>query len=388
MNAKRKRLMSLALVVTGVIGILVLILFKGPLAPIEVQTVRLAETDLRPALFGVGTLEARHSYSIGPTRTGRLLELLVDHGDAVATGQLLGEMDPVDLPDRLRSAQLSFEKTKHLLAAAQARVDEAQSQYAQAKRDAKRYKDLLKKQQISKELAEAKETEARSALDQIHVAEAELAGTQHDLERLQSDVKALQRQIDELSLISPVDGLVTAREVEPGSVIVAGTPVLRLIDPKTLWVRTRIEQRSGGDIVLGLPAEVRLRSLPDTPLAGQVARVELIADSLTEERWVDVSLNQTPANQAIGMLANVTLFFPAISQAQWLPAAAIQYRDRKAGVWLVENGKARFAEVKLGTHTLDGKFQILSGIASDDQVISYSSETLSEGQRVSVRQHD
>jgi len=384
MKIINRRLFYLILIVTIVIGVIALIMIKGPLAPTTVQTVQLAVDDLKPALFGVGTVEARRSYTIGPSRTGKLQQLLVDHGDKVAAGQLLGKMDPVDLPDRLQSAQLSIEKNEHQIESAQAKLDEAKSRLSLAKKEDKRYRDLVKKKQVSNEAAEAKATEAVTAAAQVRAAEADLEGIRHDLQRVKSDMKALQAQINELELISPVEGIVTAREAEPGSLIVSGTPVLRIIDTRTLWVRVRIEQRGSADLDIGLAAEIFLRSHQDEAISGKVARIELIADSLTEERWVDVSFDQIPENLAIGTLANVTIHLPVVKQASWLPAATIQNNNRESGVWLATENGAHFVTVKTGTRTLDGKIQILSGVTADDVVVSYSKKPLTEGQRLKV----
>lgn len=384
MQLINRRLLSLILIGLVLFGVVALIAIKGPLSPESVKTVQLKQEDLEPALFGVGTVEAQRSYTIGPVRTGKLQQLLVDHGDSVVAGQLLGQMDPVDLNDRLQSAQLNIEKSEHLVDAAKAQLDEARSRYAQAKREDKRYRDLVKKKQVSHEAAEAKATDAITASDQVRAAEANLEGVRHDLQRMQSDLKALQAQMDDLQLISPVAGVVTAREVEPGSLVVSGTPVLRIIDNTSLWVRTRIEQRGSADIDVGLPAEIFLRSHQDKAVTGKVARIELIADSLTEERWVDVSFDQIPENLAIGTLANVTIRLPTVEQASWLPAAAIQNNDRETGVWLVTDNGAHFVVVKTGTRTLDGKIQILSGVTEQDLVVSYSKNPLTEGQRLKV----
>jgi len=379
-----RRLLSLILIGLAFIGVIALIAIKGPLAPVSVQTVRLTTGDLKPALFGVGTVEAKRSYTIGPTRTGKLQQLLVDHGDRVTSGQLLGQMDPVDLGDRLQSAQLNVEKYEHMVEAAQARLDETKSRLSLAKSEDKRYRDLFRKKQVSHEAAEAKATEAVTAAAQVRAAKADLEGIRHDLQRVKSDMKALQAQIDELKLISPVEGMVTAREAEPGSLVVSGTPVLRIIDSSTLWVRVRIEQRGSANLDIGLAAEIFLRSHQDEAIGGKVARIELIADSLTEERWVDVSFDQIPENLAIGTLANVTIHLPMVKQASWLPAATIQNNNRESGVWLVTENGAHFVTVKTGTRTLDGKIQILSGVTAADVVVSYSKKPLAEGQRLKI----
>ena len=77
---------------------------SGPLAPIQVTVTQVAKGEVSPALFGIGTVEARRAYLIGPTAAGRVGRVLGDVGDTVQAGQLLAEMDPVDLDARVSSA--------------------------------------------------------------------------------------------------------------------------------------------------------------------------------------------------------------------------------------------------------------------------------------------
>ena len=176
MKTTTRRLIYTLLLLLAVAGVLALILMKGPLAPLVVQPAHLGEGDLHPALFGIGTVEARRAYTIGPTRAGRLLVLSVDHGDRVTRGQLLGRMDPVDLAARLQAAALSADKLEHQVEAAKARVKEARSRHRLALKEARRYRELVAKGQVSREAADARETEARTSADQLRAAEADLAG--------------------------------------------------------------------------------------------------------------------------------------------------------------------------------------------------------------------
>jgi len=76
---------------------------SGPLAPIKVTVTKVTKGEITPALFGIGTVEARRDYLIGPTVAGRVRRVLVDVGDSVKAGQLVAEMDPVDLDERVSS---------------------------------------------------------------------------------------------------------------------------------------------------------------------------------------------------------------------------------------------------------------------------------------------
>jgi multidrug efflux pump subunit AcrA (membrane-fusion protein) len=135
----------------GLIGVLALLLAlfiyvavrSGPFAAVPVTVTTVENRAITPALFGIGTVEARYTYKIGPTAAGRVKQVTVNAGDRVRAGQLLGEMDPVDLDERILSqeAQLKRAAAAVLSAEAQFRDLEARKSYAEAQ--ARRYEKLF-----------------------------------------------------------------------------------------------------------------------------------------------------------------------------------------------------------------------------------------------------
>ncbi len=291
-------------------------------------------------------------------------------------------MDPIDLPQRIRSADLLLQKTEHLVLASEAALREAEERAEQAQLEMVRYQKLAAQNQVSQELADTRTSDARAAKDKVSEAQAGLDAVRHDYQRMQEDIKALDVQLSELTLRSPASGIISARNLEPGSVVGAGIAVLNLIEPQSLWVQVRIDQAASGAIEPGQPAKIELRHQAGQLLGANVIRLEMLADSLTEERLVDIAFDEIPKNISIGMLANATIFLPAVERAEWLPAAAIVYQKGQAGVWLIEQGKAVFAAVETGTKTLDGKVQVLSGISDQDEVITYAARPLQPGSKV------
>ena len=166
--------------------------------------------------------------------------------------------------------------------------------------------------------------------------------------------------------------------------MVAGQSVFRLIDPSTLWIRTRIDQGRFHGIAVGQPASIVLRSRPDKQLAGKVVRLEVQADSVTEERFVNVAFNEAPGVLPLGELAEVTIDFPPVADALVVPAAAVKKQGKQNGVWLVDSGALRFQPVEIGAQSLDGKVQILKGVSLQDNVVVYSQQLLREGMKVRV----
>ena len=139
---------------------------------------------------------------------------------------------------------------------------------------------------------------------------------------------------------------------------------------------------------MGLKAIIVLRSQPHTPHSGQVARVELLADNVTEERMAQVAFDTPPIGTrlaaSVGELAEVTLQLPATETTPILLNASIQRMQGQTGVWKIEGGKPVFATVRLGASDLSGHVQVLQGLQAGDTVVVYSQKALTEGARVQV----
>lgn len=382
----RLGLATLALLVLGVVGYV--LLHAGPLAPLQVTVTAVQEGRLQPAIFGIGTVEARRSWMVGPTVVGRVLSVRVDVGDRVKAGQLLAEMDGVDLEQRLRALDATVARATSSQAAANAQLADAAARRELASLNARRNQELAAQNFISAGALESRLQEKASADAAHQVAQANLRAAGQDFSRIQAERAALARQRDNLRLLAPADGVVISREAEVGSTLVAGMPVLRLIDPASLWVKLRVDQGRSAGLSAGLVASIVLRSQPHAPMAGRVARVELIADSVTEERIAqvtfDVPAGTSPIAPALGELAEVTLQLPQTAPALLLPNASVQRVQGQLGVWRIQNGKPEFAPVRLGVGSLDGQVQVLAGLQAGDTVVVHSHKALTTGARVQV----
>lgn len=365
---------TLALIVVVVLLLLLFVyvaLRSGPLAPEAVTVVTVESHPIRPALFGIGTVQARYTYKIGPTVSGRVKQLSVQVGDHVAAGQILGEMDPVDLDDRIRSSEASYKRTEAVLREAQARENYARAQ-------ALRYKALFLTHSTSEELLSAKRQD-------LQIAEASLVSAREDIKRVLADWDALRAQRHNLRLIAPADGLVVARNADPGTTVVAGQSVIEVIDPKTLWIDTRFDQISAQGLAAGLSAKIVLRSRGGQTLTGHVLRVEPLADSVTEETLAKVVFDNEPQPlPPVGELAEITVDLPPIEAAPTIPNAAVQRINGKLGVWKLHNGDPDFTPVTLGATDLDGLVQIKSGLETGDRIVVYSEKEITSHSRIHV----
>lgn len=379
------RRVTLALLGLVLIGALLAVLVRaGPLAPMRVTVTTVTEGRVSPALFGIGTVEARRAYLIGPTVAGRVLKVLVDVGDSVKAGQLLAEMDPVDMEQRMAALAASTDRAASALAAAQAQWHDALARQSLARTNARRNVELAGQNFISGGALEARLQEQTSADAVVQAAQANLDGARQDIVRLQAEQAGLRQQRNTIRLLAPANGVVTAREAEAGSTVVAGQAVLRLVDPASLWVKARFDQGRSAALASGLPASIVLRSNPAAPLTGKVARLELLSDSVTEERVAQIAFDPMPVGVTVGELAEVTLQLDTTAPSLLLPNASLKRRGSQTGVWLLGQDGLRFAPVRSGASGLDGQVQALEGLKAGDQVVVYSEKELTEGARFRV----
>jgi len=384
-NALLKRRLMLGAVAAVLVGGMAYVSMRtGPLAPVKVTVTQAHEGTLNPAIFGVGTVEARRSWMVGPTVAGRVLAVKVDVGDSVKAGQLLAEMDPVDFGQRLAALDASLARAASAQSAAHAQVNDARARAALADAALQRNQNLAQQHFISPGALDANVQAQASAQAAVQAALANAAAAGQDQTRLKAEHAALAQQRNNVRLFAPADAVVTARDAEAGSTVVAGQPVLRLIDPASVWVKLRVDQGRSVGLANSIKASIVLRSRPQTGLPGQVARIELLADSVTEERIAQVAFDTPPAGLSVGEMAEVTLQLPATAPALLLPNAAVQRQNGQTGVWRIQNGKPEFAPVQLGVQSLDGQVQVLKGLDKADQVVVYSQKALKAGARIAV----
>lgn len=382
MTKLKIRLIALGLFIAGIFAWVVTT--QGPLAAVKVTVAKASTGTLSNGVFGIGVLEARRSYNLAPTITSRVSRMLVDQGDHVRAGQLLAEMDAVDLNDRVTSSQQAAERSIYSIQVAGAQLAEAQSRLHNANAAYTRFTELRVNGYVSQEMVDAKMHEKNAAQAAVASATASLSSAQLDQNRTRADASGINKLRAQSRLISPVNGIVTSRLAEVGVTVVGGQTIIQVIDPASLWVKTRIDQKQAGLLRGGQPAEIVLRSQPQTIFPGSVKRVEQIGDAITEERLVDVVFAAAEVPAVVGELAEVTIKLPQLDKALSIPTAALKRQDKQDGVWVMQGGQVVFKPVKQGLSTLEGRTQILSGLVEGDEVIVFSQQELHAGMKVKV----
>ena len=379
---------SLALASVGLILVVLLTyvaLRAGPLAPIEVTVEQVASKALQPALFGIGTVEARFTHKIGPTVAGRIKRVDVQVGDSVKAGHLLGEMDPVDLDDKIAGQEATVKRAQASVLAVEAQVQEVAARKAFAQVQSQRYALLLASHSVSEEGASIKRQELEIAHASFAAVQANLDASRQELLRARADREGLLRQRMNLRLISPIDGTVSRRDADAGTTVVAGQSVVEVIEPQSVWVNVRFDQQRSQGLTVPLPAKIVLRSRSGEPLEGRLVRVEPHADAVTEEVLAKVEITLRPSVMPpIGELAEVSVALPAQTVLPVVSNASLQRVDGRLGVWVIGNDQLNFVPVKTGVSDLEGQVQILHGLSGGERVVVYSHKALKASSRIKV----
>lgn len=296
--------------------------------------------------------ETRLGFRVG----GKMISRAAEVGQQVRAGQVLAQLDAADL-------RLGQE-------AAQAAVRAAQSSYDLAAAELARYRELRAQGFISGLELDRRETALLAQRAQLDQARAQ-AGVQVN-------------QAAYAALVAPAPGIVTAVEAEPGTVLAAGTPVLRLAHdgPRDAVFAVPEDTVAGMRALLGRPGALRLRPWGSTEtLPATVREIAAAADPVTRTFQVKADIGRAPLQ--IGQTATVVLELPRQGGVTKLPLTAVMQQQGKNAVWLLDRATMTVRAQPVEVAGADGNAVVVSaGLSPGQTVVSAGVHTLAPGQKV------
>jgi HlyD family secretion protein len=374
----RKRTIA-SLVALALIGGAAFAAWALLLRPISVQVAQ-AEPNVAVQVFGLGTVEARVESKIGLKVSGILVDLEADVGDRVAKGAVLARLDSREQQAQVARAKAAIEQGEANLQRSTASVEKAKANYANAQSINQRRQKLVQSNVASVEETETAKTAQDAALADLNLANSDVAVAQAAIDDAKANMQLQGATLDFHTLAAPYDAMVITRQKELGDAIAANDPVFSIVDPKTIWVLAYIDESKAGEIALGQPADIVLRSQPYRRIAGHVARIEPESDRVNEERRVEVAFDPIPENINLGEQAEVYITTVHLAHALLVPEAAIIGLSKDHGtVWTVEDGHLQQESATLGHRLLDGRYEITGGVPEKAQVVTQLGSGLRAG---------
>lgn len=302
-----------------------------------------------------GEVRARHEGDVAFRVAGKLVARPADAGARVTRGQVLARLDPED--------------AKLAAGAARAALASAEGDFALAKSERDRHADLLAKKFIS-----------QSAFD---VRDNALNAAKARLEQVRSQAAITENQAGYTTLVADADGVVVSVAAEPGQVVAAGQPVLRLARSGEKEIVIDVPEGQLARFKVGDPVAVRLWAHPLQPFAGKVREIAGGADAATRTYAVRVTAVAPPEAAQLGMTASVVLRPGMDANLVVLPMSALARRDAEPAVWVVEpsTSQVKLRPVKVGQYREDG-VTITSGLQAGERVVVAGVHKLRADQKV------
>ncbi|MEI8029018.1 MAG: efflux RND transporter periplasmic adaptor subunit [Comamonadaceae bacterium] len=329
-----------------------------PPDPVQaVKVLMVAAQSMQSGSEFAGEVRARIESRVGFRVAGKLIRRAVDVGQRVKAGQLLAQLDAQDY-------QLATDAARAQLAAAVTSRDLAAA-------DFRRFKELRDQNFIS-----GAELERR---------EATLKATQAQLEQAQAQLTGQGNQAAYTTLQADVSGVVTAVEAEPGQVLAAGTPVLRIAQDGPRDVVFAVPEDKIGLITLGMGVEVRVWP-SNASVQARVRELAASADPVTRTFAVKVSL---AAKDVLPLGSTVTVVPKVFDRSGIdvikLPTSALYQSGKSAAVWLLDPASMTIRLQPVQIATADGNdLVVASGLQPGMLVVSAGVHVLSAGQKVSI----
>jgi RND family efflux transporter MFP subunit len=326
--------------------------------------VTLAASPLPSTEAFVGTVESRDRGILSARIAGRVSRVAVKAGDAVKKGELLLLISDNEAGDRLQEAVAALAEARGNLASAQARLELAEKTFG-------RYKRLFANEAVTPQEMD------RVAAD-LELARQGRASATAAVRRAEEARDAAQVTSSYTRVIAPYDARVAAREIEEGSTVMPGSPLLTLDRLGSWRVRAEIPESFSGKITEGSSLSVNIPALGRT-LTGKVSEIVPAADPRSRTFQIKVDLGPEPGLSA-GLFARIATSF-GDQEALLVPAAALVTRGQLTGVYVVIDGILHYRLVKTGRPVGD-KVEILSGLKAGETIVAADALRARNGARV------
>ena len=397
-NHKKKRR---RLIIWGSVGVgIVLLIAVGVIAATrsgtKIDPSKLAKVergDLAKSVVATGKVTPIIKVEVKSKASGIVKKLLVDYGDHVKQGQLLAQLDKVEI-------QAQVDQSRAALEAAQANLQSTEADFERAKVDAQgpdvpplkraydRAVNMAKDGVVSASALDDAEKNYELALNKQNVAKAQVTVLKAKIAQAgavvaqdQANLKQLEEQLSYTDIVSPIDGIVLSRDVQMGdavsSILVLGssaTLVMTLGDTSEVYVKGKVDESDIGKVYLGQPARIKVESFKDKTFNGKVTKISPMGvekDNVTTFE-VRVSIQNPGGELKAEMTANAEILLEEHKNVLQIPEGAIMYdKDKKASVEIPEpkakDGKRKIA-VNIGISN-GAKTEVLSGLKEGQEVV-------------------
>ena len=388
-----------------------------PRADVLVGVVKPQRRTMEIKLAFTADIVAAKQAAIFSKVSGYIRRIHADRGDFVTAGQVLAEIDDLELQASteqaqatLSSSQASLEMARSTLEGNRANVENTRANLAKAKavadndaRQAVRMQTLFERGLVSATDWENARTTAESSRANVQSAEAQLRVAEMQIMTGESQIRLSQAQVEtnraaltlartnlgNTRLVAPFAGYVAQRNLDPGAAVSAqsaGTNtssvgILTLQDIATVKVQIEVPERDIARVRVGSPVRLSVDPYQGETFAGTVARVVHNLDPRSRTMGIEVEIPNPGGRLKPGMFARVEVLVDKRTAALTIPVEALRLGEARPSVMVVRGGVVESAPVELGASDAGG-VEVLKGLAEGDEVILQGKDLVKPAQKV------
>ncbi|MDI1472198.1 MAG: efflux RND transporter periplasmic adaptor subunit [Thermodesulfovibrio sp.] len=344
MKKNKKLLIILAIAVMAVLAGII-IAFSGS-KKIQFKTAKIQKGEITQTVRATGNVNPVTTIIVGTRVSGTIVALYADYNSKVKKGQLIAQIDSTPFENELKQAEAELLNTKATLFKAEVTLKDAE-------RTLKRKQELFKRDLIARSELDDAETAYNTARAQYEIALAQV-------KKAEAGLRQAKTNLGYTRIVSPVDGVVIAKNVEVGQTVAASfqTPTLFTIAPDLtkMQVDTNVDEADISKIKTGMEVNFTVDAYPDKKFKGIVSQIRL-SPTVTQNVVtynVVISFDNSHLLLKPGMTANVTFVVNSKENVIKIPNSALRFRmpdsppSKQQGVWVIRGGKPVRINVKTG----------------------------------------
>jgi HlyD family secretion protein len=419
-SVNRKKLIIGALIVVGAGALVAANVYFKRDKGIDVQVEKIKKQDLESIVSASGKIRAKTTVNISAQSIGRVTRLAVEEGDRVKQGQFLLEIDPRSLRTQVERGDAALSAQRTAVAQARVQLESAKASLQLAQDTLKRQRDLWKDQLTTKEALDRAENDLKLRERDVEAREAAITMESTRVRQTTADLDNARYNLGQVSIDSPIDGIVTRRNIELGENVMigtmnnAGTVLLTLADMSVIEAELEVDETDIPSVQIGQTAKVTIDAIQDktftakvteignspiqttgtaatratnfkvvVTIDGQIPEVRpgftCTADitTATRKNAVAIPIQATTVRELVyDEKGNVVKPPETDKKKPQRPGAAAEAGELKPGqtkketegVFVIKTGKAAFLPVKTGIAG-EKYLEVLSGVKEGDEVI-------------------
>ncbi len=376
----------------------------------EVKNVKVAKVAVGPISAEVeyaSKLNPVQEVTILPKTGGKVASVNVDIGDKVTAGQVLFTLDNAELQAQLQSQQAALAASNANLArtsdsglqqqitSSQQAVDKSQIAYNNAKDSYDKMQKLYDAEAISKQdLDNAKlrydnsSVDLKAAQDNLNLL-IEKSGPQStqaaaaQVAQAQAGVNAVQVQLNNASVTSPIAGVVSAKDVKVGQLAGGQSGSVTIIDSSSFIAEVSVPDTVVGKVQVGQSVQVTINALDGKKVTGVIDKISPNSNSKDNSYLVKVKIDNSNGELKAGMFAKVSLPAESKDNILTVPNEAIKMENNVNYLYIADNGKVKKLSVDVGISN-EKVTEITGNIKEGTDVIIEGQNILSNGDKISV----